>query len=85
MKAYVAAGLPTVLTDVPPNARVLAREAGAELAAYDAEAFANAIEGAFASPERWRQRRDAALAYAQRFDWNRLFRDLFLRLSLGPH
>ena len=36
LKSYLAAGLPIVLTDVPPNARELADEAGAELVPYDA-------------------------------------------------
>jgi glycosyltransferase involved in cell wall biosynthesis len=82
LKAYVAAGLPTVLTDVPPNAQALAREAGAEVVAYDPEAFAAAIERGLASPEHWRERREAALTYAQRFDWNRLLGDLFRELGL---
>lgn len=85
LKAYAAAGLPTVLTDVPPNAQTLAREAGAEVVAYDAAAFADAIERGLASPEEWRQRRDAALAYARRFDWNRLLGDLFSGLGFEPH
>jgi glycosyltransferase involved in cell wall biosynthesis len=85
LKAYVAAGLPTVLTDVPPNAQTLAREAGAEVVAYDATAFADAIELGLASPDRWRERRHAALAYALRFDWNRLLGDLFRELGFEPH
>jgi glycosyltransferase involved in cell wall biosynthesis len=84
LKAYVAAGLPIVLTDVPPNAESLAREAGAEVVAYDARAFADAIQRGLESPEAWRERRGAALAYAQRFDWNRLLADLFRELGLGP-
>ena len=35
LKAYLAAGLPIVLTEVPPNARELEREAGAEVVAAD--------------------------------------------------
>jgi glycosyltransferase involved in cell wall biosynthesis len=85
LKAYVAAGLPMVLTDVPPNAQTLSRDAGAEVVGYDAAAFAEAIERGLDSPEQWRQRRDAALAYAQRFDWNRLLGDLFSGLGFEPH
>ena len=51
LKAYLAAGLPIVLTDVPPNARELERSAGAELVAYDAHALADAISAGLASVE----------------------------------
>lgn len=72
LKAYLAAGLPITLTNVPPNARELARDAGAEIVAFDAAALASAIESGLASPERWARRRENALAYAQRFDWGAL-------------
>ncbi|MFL5950841.1 MAG: glycosyltransferase [Gaiellaceae bacterium] len=83
LKAYLAAGLPVVLTDVPPNAGELVAEAGAELVPYDAPALAAAIEGALASPDRWRERRNAALAYARRFDWNALFDELVAKLGVS--
>ena len=75
LKAYLAAGLPTVLTDVPPNAGELARSAGAQLIPFDADALAHAIEQALGSPARWRERRADALAYARRFDWGTLLDD----------
>jgi glycosyltransferase involved in cell wall biosynthesis len=84
LKAYLAAGLPIVLTDVPPNARTLARTAGAELVAYDAPAIATAISNALESPERWQKRRAAALEYVQQFDWDVLLTDLFRKLKLEP-
>jgi glycosyltransferase involved in cell wall biosynthesis len=82
LKAYLAAGLPVLLTDVPPNAQALARDAGAELVAYDAQAIATAIANGLASPERWRERRGAALAYVTRFDWEVLLADLLEKLQL---
>ncbi len=84
LKAYLAAGLPIVLTDVPPNARELALEAGAEVVADDPAALRAAIERALASPEEWHARRKAALAYARRFDWNVLLRDLLAKLEVNP-
>jgi glycosyltransferase involved in cell wall biosynthesis len=84
LKAYLAAGLPIVLTDVPPNARELAAEAGAEVVADDPAALRDAIERALASAERWRARRAAALAYARRFDWNDLLSDLIAKLDISP-
>jgi glycosyltransferase involved in cell wall biosynthesis len=84
LKAYLAAGLPIVLTDVPPNARELASEAGAEIVADDPAALADAISRALTSPERWRARRASALAYARRFDWDVLLGDLLAELDLSP-
>jgi glycosyltransferase involved in cell wall biosynthesis len=84
LKAYLAAGLPIVLTDVPPNAAELAAEAGAEVVADSAAAIAHGIENALASAEQWRARRVAALAYARRFDWNVLLADLVAKLELNP-
>jgi glycosyltransferase involved in cell wall biosynthesis len=84
LKAYVAAGLPVVLTPVPPNAQELAAEAGAELVADDPAAIADAIGRALESPERWRARREAALAYARRFDWSVLLSELLASLELSP-
>ena len=82
LKAYLAAGLPTILTDVPPNARELAAEAGAELVSYDSTAIADAIAGALASPERWGERSRRARHYMLRFDWPVLLRDALDALGL---
>ena len=84
LKAYLAAGLPIVLTDVPPNARELVSEAGAEVVADDPAALAGAISRALASPEQWRARRESALSYARRFDWEVLLGDLLTELELSP-
>ena len=84
LKAYLAAGLPVVLTDVPPNARELESEAGAEVVADDPAALAAAITRALASPAAWQARRESALAYARRFDWNALLGNLLAELDLRP-
>ena len=83
LKAYLAAGLPIVLTRVPPNADELAQEAGAEVVPYDADALAQAIAAGLADAERWRRRREAALSYVRRFDWEVLFSDLLPKLGVA--
>jgi glycosyltransferase involved in cell wall biosynthesis len=83
LKAYLAAGLPIVLTDVPPNAAELAREGGAEIVAFDAREIANAISRGLADAARWCERRDAALSYVSRFDWEVLLSDLARELRLA--
>jgi glycosyltransferase involved in cell wall biosynthesis len=82
LKAYLAAGLPIVLTDVPPNARELEQEAGATVVDFDAGSLAGALDAALQSQEEWSARRDAALAYARRFDWAVLLPELLGRLGL---
>jgi glycosyltransferase involved in cell wall biosynthesis len=82
LKAYLAAGLPIVLTDVPPNARELGREAGAVVVEHDRTALADALAAAHRSEEEWSSRRDAALTYARRFDWATLLPELLGRLAL---
>jgi glycosyltransferase involved in cell wall biosynthesis len=69
LKAYLAAGLPILLTDVPPNARSLAAEGGAEIVSYDALSLATAIERALGDGPAWGSRRAAALRHARSFDW----------------
>lgn len=82
LKAYLAAGLPTILTDVPPNAHELAEDAGAELVPYDSAAIADAIVGALAAPDRWRERSARARSYMRRFDWSVLLHDALDELGL---
>ena len=71
-RSYAAAGLPTILTDVPPNAHELAQRGGAEIVAFDAASIAAAIDRLLASPEEWARRRGDALAYASGFDWSQV-------------
>jgi glycosyltransferase involved in cell wall biosynthesis len=82
LKAYVAAGLPIVLTDVPPNAHELAAQGGAEIVPYDAHALAAALVRGFTDAQRWRERRRHALDYARRFDWNTLLAGVLRELGL---
>lgn len=77
LKAYLAAGLPIVLTDVSPNAKELAEKAGAELTEYAPEKIAAAITRCMQSEEAWWKRSRAAHTYMQAFDWNFLFCEAF--------
>jgi glycosyltransferase involved in cell wall biosynthesis len=82
LKAYLAAGLPVVLTNVPPNAEEIAREGGAVLVPYDAGGLADALARVLSGPEAWRERRRAARRYAQRFDWAVLLPELLATTGL---
>ena len=74
LKAYLAAGLPIVLTDVPPNAGELSARGGAELIRYSAAELAEAVQRALNDPEAWKKRRQAALDFSGEFDWPRILR-----------
>ncbi|MFT3853909.1 MAG: glycosyltransferase [Ilumatobacteraceae bacterium] len=73
LKAYLAAGLPILLTDVPPNAAELAEAGAAELLGPSPDDFARAISAMLDDEARWRRRHEAALAWRRRFDWAALF------------
>jgi glycosyltransferase involved in cell wall biosynthesis len=81
LKAYLAAGLPILSTDVPPNAHELAQRAGAEIVRFDATEYALAIERLLEAPEDWRRRRTAALQYIRDYDWNRLLEPAFEQIG----
>ncbi len=72
LKAYLAAGLPIVTTDLPHNSDELAAKAGAQIIPFDAGALADAIERGLGDASDWRARRQAALEYSQGFDWETL-------------
>jgi glycosyltransferase involved in cell wall biosynthesis len=83
LKTYLAAGLPIVLTDVPPAASELEASAGAEIVPFDASALADAIGRALSNPESWQRRRQSALTYAERFDWDALLGGFLQQLGFA--
>ena len=80
LKAYLAAGLPIVMTDVPPIARDLAHRGGASLVDASARSLARGIIEALTVPSEWEQRRVAALKMAQEFDWNHVLAQALERI-----
>ena len=82
LKAYLGAGLPILLTDVPPNAGDLAERAGARVLPPDAVAFADAIERLVDDRTEWERCHAASLEYAHRFDWETMFSESLPRLGL---
>jgi glycosyltransferase involved in cell wall biosynthesis len=83
LRGYTAAGLPVLVTSVPPNVDELVRDAGAELVAFRAEDIARAIDGLFADAAEWRRRRAAALTYSKAFDWARIVSDALSPIGYG--
>lgn len=83
LRTYTGAGLPIVTTNVPPNADELAREAGASVVPFRAEPMAAAIAEILASPEGWQHRREAALTYAEGFNWARIVPEALAKLGFS--
>ena len=84
LRSYTAAGVPVVLTDVPPNARELAKKAGAEVVPYTAEGLAGGIERALGPAEEWQRRRVAALEYSKAFDWSVIVPEALEKVGFTP-
>lgn len=84
LKAYAAAGLPIVTTDVAPNTGELAEAGAAVVAPFSAEGLAAAIGAQLADARRWRGARAAALRYAARFDWPAVYAPALRAAGFAP-
>ena len=82
LKAYLAAGLPILMTDVPPNAHELAQNGSATIVPFEATAIAEAVLRVVDSPASWKRMSAAARAHARGFDWTMLLDELLARLDL---
>ena len=81
VKAYLAAGLPIVLTDVPPNARALEAAGAAIVSPGEPEALAAAVGRLLEDEGLWLAAHTSALESAKRFDWNALLREGLAQLG----
>ena len=70
LKDYLGAGLPIVLTDVPPNTAELVEQGGAEVIGHSPDELADAIENLLDHKEEWMRRRASAMTYRLQFDWS---------------
>lgn len=84
LKAYLAAGLPIVTTDVPPNADELATKGGAEITRFEPPSLAESLERSLASEVEWTRRRAAALELARQFDWRTVLRGALTAAGFDP-
>jgi glycosyltransferase involved in cell wall biosynthesis len=70
LKSYLGAGLPIVLTDVPPNARELETAGAAVVTGGTPEALADGIGRLLGNRELWLSAHRSALDHARQFDWS---------------
>jgi glycosyltransferase involved in cell wall biosynthesis len=83
LKAYLAAGLPIVLTAVPPNARALEMAGAARIVDWSSEAIADAIDALLSSHAAWRRARTSSLAVAADFDWSRILTEALANVGVS--
>lgn len=77
LKSYLGCGLPIVVTDVPPFAKVLAKKGAGLIAKYDASDFAEKIARIIRRQSAFRKK---AAALGREFDWDRVLTRAFSRL-----
>lgn len=73
LKEYFASGLPVILTDVPHNAKEIARRKCGIVVEYKKEDIANAIVTILKDEKKLKEYRHNAVKYAKEFDWNIIF------------
>lgn len=81
-KAYLAAGLPVVLTSVPEIAHTIADRDAGVVVQYSRESLCAGIVGLLSSEQRLRNARAAALALGASYSWDKVF-DRALGETLG--
>ncbi|MBA3757281.1 glycosyltransferase [Candidatus Saccharibacteria bacterium] len=81
LKAYLGAGLPIVLTDVPPNASGI-ESAGAGIVVNDSpESIAEAIKSYITNQAKWSEAHKNSLIYAKQFDWNDILTEVLGKIG----
>ncbi|CAN5127396.1 hypothetical protein BH09PAT1_BH09PAT1_6160 [soil metagenome] len=81
LKNYLAAGLPVILTDVPPIALDLKKSKCALISSYDPEILAKNVVKLLKDKKILEQYHQNAMIYAKSYDWNDIF-EKALSLSL---
>ncbi len=72
IKAYLAASLPIVLTDVPPNAKDLESVGAAIIVSDSPKAVAEGLESLLSNQKNWLKAHKAAARLAQEFNWDNI-------------
>lgn len=82
IKNYLSAGLPVILTDVPPIANEIETKKCAVIVEYSKEDFAKAAIRLLSSPSLLKQYSKNAINFAGKFDWEKVFKKA-LNLTLS--
>lgn len=77
IKDYLGAGLPVILTDVPPNARELERAGCGIVISEDKKEIAAAVVKFIGNRSKLKEFREKALVYGRKFDWEKIYNRAF--------
>ena len=80
-KAYMAAGLPVVMTDVPEVAQLIAHAGAGFVVPYEARAFATALERLLTDELLFATCKSRARQLAEEYDWHKIFDRAFEALD----
>lgn len=72
-KMYLACGLPTIITRVPPIAEEIEKRRAGFAIAYDAQELARAVARLTSDGRLYREFRQNAIEYAKSFDWTHIW------------
>jgi glycosyltransferase involved in cell wall biosynthesis len=75
IKNYLAAGVPVILTNVPPIAVELKKTKCGIICEYKPEQFANSVIALLQNQKLLREYGQKAIRFAKSYDWNTLFAD----------
>ncbi len=78
-KAYLAAGLPVVMTGVPEVAQTIAQAGAGFVVPYDAQALADSLSRLLTDELLFVSCRQKARLLAEQYDWEKLFNNAFER------
>lgn len=78
-KAYLAAGLPVVMTGVPEIAQTIAQAGAGFVVPYDAQALADSLSRLLTDELLFISCRQKARLLAEQYDWEKLFNNAFER------
>ncbi len=81
VKTYLGCGLPVVITDVPPIARILEKREAGMIAEYDADDIAQKIHSFLKDEALYRKYRANAIQAGREFSWNNIFRKALASLE----
>jgi glycosyltransferase involved in cell wall biosynthesis len=81
IKTYLACGIPVVLTEVPPIARLIEREGAGRIVTYTVDSVAATILDYVEHPESLNRARSAASQLGANFSWDKIFDDAWERTA----
>ena len=82
VKIYLACGLPVLITDVPPIAKIIDKRGAGTIVEYSPSSLTETVNGIFADFGRYSRMREEAILMAKEFDWNAIWLRTFKSMNV---